>query len=219
MWELDYKESWAPKNWCSWTVVLEKTLESPLDFKEIQPVHTKGDQPWIFIGRTDPEAETPNLWPPYVKNWLIWKDPDAGEDWRQEEKGTAEDEMVGWHPRLNGHEFEQAPGDGERQGSLACCSPWGCKEADTTEQLNNSNNYGLFSHEWNCRMSSRGQHCPPLRTTYLVTLNIFKKDFPSGPVVKNLPANAGDKGSIPDPGGSHAPRLSLCSRAHMPQPL
>ena len=105
MWELDYKESWAPKNWCFWTVVLEKTLESPLDCKEIQPVHPKGDQSWVFIGRTDVEAETPILWPPDVKNWLIGKDPDAGKDWRQEEKGMTEDEMVGWHHRLNGHEF------------------------------------------------------------------------------------------------------------------
>ena len=104
MWELDYKESWAPKNWCFWTVVLEKTLESPLDCKEIQPVHPKGDQCWVFIGRT--EAETPILWPPDAKSWLIWKDPDAGKDWRQEEMGTTEDEMVGWHHRLNGHEFE-----------------------------------------------------------------------------------------------------------------
>ena len=105
-WELDYKESWAQKNWCFWTVVLEKTLESPLDCKEIQPDHLKGNQSWTFIGRTDVEAETPILWPPDVKNWLIWKDPDAGKDWRQEEKGTTEDEMVGWHHQLNGHEFE-----------------------------------------------------------------------------------------------------------------
>ena len=105
MWELDYKESWAP-NWSFWTVVLEKTLESPLDCKEIQPVHPKGNQSWIFIGRTD--AEAPKLWPPDAKNWLIGKDPDAGEDWRQEEKGMTEYEMVGWHHRLNGHEFEQA---------------------------------------------------------------------------------------------------------------
>ena len=103
--ELDYKENWAPKNWCFWTVVLEKTLESPLDCKEIQPVHSKGNKSWIFIGRTDVEAETPILWPPDVKSWLIWKDPDAGKDWRQEEKGTTEDEMVGWHHRFNGHEF------------------------------------------------------------------------------------------------------------------
>ena len=108
MWELDYKESWALKNWHFWTVVLEKTLESPLDFKEIQPVHPKGDQSWIFIGRTDAEAETPILWSPDAKNWLIWKDPDAGKDWRWKEKGTTEDEMVGWHHRLNElneHEF------------------------------------------------------------------------------------------------------------------
>ena len=105
MWELDYKESWAPKNWCYWTVVLEKTLESPLDCKEIQPVHPKGNQSWIFIGRTDAEAEIPILWPPDVKNWLIGKDPDAGKDRGQEEKGMTEDEMVGWHHRLNGQEF------------------------------------------------------------------------------------------------------------------
>ena len=104
--ELEYKESWEPKNWCFWTVVLEKTLESPLVCKEIQPVHPKGNESWIFNERTDVEAETPILWPPDVKNWLIWKDPDAGKDWRQEEQGTAEDETVGWHHRLNGHEFE-----------------------------------------------------------------------------------------------------------------
>ena len=100
------KESWAPKNWCLWTMVLEKTLESPLDCKEIQPVHPKGNKSWIFIGKTDAEAETPIFWPPDVKNWLIWKDPDAGKDWRQEEKGTTEDDMVGWHHQLNGHWFE-----------------------------------------------------------------------------------------------------------------
>ena len=103
MWELDYKESWAPKNWCFWTVVLEKTLKSPLDCKEIQPVHSK-DQSWVFTGRTDVEAETLILWPPVMKSWLIWKDPDAGKDWGKE-KGTTEDEMVGWHHRFNGHEF------------------------------------------------------------------------------------------------------------------
>ena len=105
MWELDYKESWAQKNWCFWTVALEMILESPLNCKEIQPVHLKGDQSWVFLGRTDVEAETPILWPPDVKKWLIWKDPDAGKDWRQEEKGTTEDEMVGWHHQLNGREF------------------------------------------------------------------------------------------------------------------
>ena len=108
LWELDCEESWAPRNWCFWTVVLEKTLESPLECKEIQPVHPKGNSSWIVIGTTDVEAETPILWPPDAKNWLIWKDPDAGKDWRQEEKGTetTEDEMVGWHHGLNGHEFE-----------------------------------------------------------------------------------------------------------------
>ena len=136
MWELDYKESWLEKNWCFWTVVLEKTLESSLEFMEVQPVHPKGNQPWIFIGRTDAEAQTPILWPPDEKSWLIWKDPDAGKELRQEEKGTTEDETVGWHHRLNGHEFEQAPGVGDGQGSLACCRPWGRKESDTTEWLN-----------------------------------------------------------------------------------
>ena len=135
MWELDYKETWAPKNWCFWTVVLEKTLESLLNCKEIQPVHPKGNRSWLFTGRTDAEAETPILWPPDAKNWLNGKDPDAGKDWRQEEKGTIEDEMVGWHHWLDGHEFEQALGVGDGQGGLACCSPWGHKESDTTEWL------------------------------------------------------------------------------------
>ena len=136
MWELNYKESWVPKNWCFWTVVLEKTLESPLDCKEIQPVHSKGSQSWILIGRTDAEAETPILWPPFGKNWLIGKDCDAGKDWKQEEKGTTEEEMVGWHHQLDGHEFEQALGVVDGQGSLAYCSPWGCEELDMTEWLN-----------------------------------------------------------------------------------
>ena len=105
IWELDYEEGWAPKNWCFWSVVLEKTLESPLDCKEIQPVHPKGDQSWVFIGRTDVEAETPIFWPLDAKSWLIWKDPDAGRDWGQEEKGTTEDEMSGLHHQLYGHEF------------------------------------------------------------------------------------------------------------------
>ena len=124
LWQLDCKENWAPKNWCFRTVVLEKTLESPLDCKESQPVHPKGDQSWIFIGKTDAEVETPILWPPDVKNWLTGKDLDAGKDWRQEEKGTTEDEMIGWHHKLDGRELEQALGDGEGQGSLACCGPW-----------------------------------------------------------------------------------------------
>ena len=121
MWELDHKESWAPKNWCFWIVVLEK-LKSPLDCKEIKPVHPKGDQSWIFTGRTDAEAEAPILWPPDVKNWLVEKDPDAQKGWSQEEKGTTEDEMVGWHHQLNGHVFERAPGVGDGKGSLACYS-------------------------------------------------------------------------------------------------
>ena len=146
MWELDHKEGWMPKNWCFWTVALEKTLkslqeswslqetqESPLDGKEIQPVHPKWSLFWMFLGRTDVEAKAPILWPPDVKSWIIWKDPDAGKDWRQE-KGMTEDEMLGWHHQLNGHEFEQVLVDGEKQGSLPCCSPWGCTE-DEQEQL------------------------------------------------------------------------------------
>ena len=136
MWELDNKESWAPKNWCFWAVVLEKTLESSLDCKEIQPVHPKRNQPSIFIGRTVAEVEAPILWPPDVKNWLTGKDPDSGKDWRQEEKVTIEDEMVGWHHQLDGHEFEQALEVDDGQGRLACCTPWGPKEWDTTEGLN-----------------------------------------------------------------------------------
>ena len=135
MWELDCEESWAPKNWCFWTVVLEKTPESPLDCKEIQPVHSKGDQPWDFFGRTDAKAETPIFWPPRVKSWLIGKDSDAGRDWGQE-KGTTEDEMAGWHHWLDGREFEWTPGVGDGQGGLVCCDSWCCKEWDTTEQLN-----------------------------------------------------------------------------------
>ena len=138
MWQLDYKESWALKNWCFWTVLLEKSLGSLLDCKEIQPVNPKGNQSWIFSGRTDAEAEAPILWPPDVKSWLIWEDPDAGKDWRQEEKGMTEDEMVGWHHWLNGRDFEQTSGAGNGQGSLACCSPRGHKDLDTTERLKNS---------------------------------------------------------------------------------
>ena len=134
MWESDYKESWTLKNWCFWTVVLEKILETPLDCKEIKPINLKGNQSWIFTGRTDAEAETPVLWPSDVKNWLFRKDPDAGKDWRQEEKG-----MTGpWYQWLDGHEFKQAPGVGDGQRSLACCSPWGHKKSDKTERLNNN---------------------------------------------------------------------------------
>ena len=134
-WELDCEESWAPKNWCVWIVVLEKTLESPLDCK-IQPVHSKGDQAWVFFGRNDAKAEAPILWPPYVKSWLIGKDSDAGRDWEQEEKGTTEDDMAGWHHRLDGCEFRWTPGVGYGQGGLACCDSWCRKESDMTERMN-----------------------------------------------------------------------------------
>ena len=140
MYKLNHKEGWTLRNWCFWTVVLEKNHESSLDCKEIQPVHSEGDQPWIFIGRTDGEAEAPILWPPDVKSQLIGKDPDAGKDWRQEEKGMTGNGLVGnWDGWLNGHEFEQALGDGEGQRSLVCCSPWGCKESAMTKRLNNIN--------------------------------------------------------------------------------
>ena len=125
--------------------MLKKTLESPLDCKEIKSVHPKGNQSWLFIGSADVEAKTPILWPPDLKNWLIWKDPDAGQDWRQEEKGMTEDETVGWHHQFDGYEFQQALGLGDGQGGLACCSPWGCKESDTTEQLNWKNYWSLGS--------------------------------------------------------------------------
>ena len=134
MWELDYKEGWA-QNWCFWTVVLEKTLESPLDGKEIQPVHFKGDQPWVFFRRSDAKAETLVLWPPHAKSWLIRKDSDAGRDWGQEKKGTTEDEMAGCHHRLDGRESEWTPGVGDGQGGLACCDSWDRKESDMTELL------------------------------------------------------------------------------------
>ena len=135
MWEFDCEESWAPTNWCFWTVVLEKTLESPLDCKEIQSVHSKGDQSRVFIGRTDAKAETPVLWPPDVKSWLIGEDSDAGRDWGQEEKRTTEDEMAGRHHQLDGHESGWTPGVGDGQGGLACCDSWGHKESNTTERL------------------------------------------------------------------------------------
>ena len=141
VWELGHKEGWTLENCCFWTMVLEKTLESHLDCKEIKPVNPKEIQPWIFIGRTDAEAEAPIFWPPVVKNWFFGKNPDAGKDWRREEKGITEDEMVGWHHWLKGHEFEQALGNGEGQGNLACCSLWGLKKLDTSEVLNNNRWY------------------------------------------------------------------------------
>ena len=141
MWELDWEESWAPKNWCFWTVVLEKTLGSLLDFKEIQPVHPKGDQSWVFIGRTDAEAETPVLWPPHAKSevakvmLILGGTSDAGRDWGQEEEETTEDEMAGWHHQFDAHEFGWTPGVGDGQGVLACCNSWSHKKSETTEQL------------------------------------------------------------------------------------
>ena len=136
MWELDCEESWAPKNWCFWTVVLEKTLESPLDCKKIQPVHSKGNQSCVFFGRNDAKAETLVLWPPHTKSWVIGKDSVAGRDWGQEEKGTTEDEVAGWHYWLDGHESDWTLGVGDGLGGLACCNSWGGKESDMTEQLN-----------------------------------------------------------------------------------
>ena len=135
MWELDCEEGWAPKNWCFWTVVLEKTLESPLDFKEIQPVHSEGDQPWDSFGRNDAKAEAPVLWPPHVK-LTRWKRLWCWEDWGQEEKGMTEDEMAGWHHWVDAHEFGWTPGVGDGQGGLVCCDSWGRQESDMTEQLN-----------------------------------------------------------------------------------
>ena len=136
MWELDCEEGWAPKNWCFWTVVLEKTLESPLDCKEIQSVHSEGDQPWDFLGRNDAKAETPVLWSPHSKSWLFGKESDAGRDWGQEEKEMTEDEMARWHHWLDGRESEWTPGVGVGRGGLVCCDSWGRKELDTTELLN-----------------------------------------------------------------------------------
>ena len=149
----------SPKNWCFWTVVLEKTLESPLDCKKIQSVHSKGDQPWVFFGRTDANAETPILWTPHAKSWLIGKDPDARRDWGQEEKGTTEDEMAGWHHWLDGREFEWTLGDGDGQGGLVCYSSWGRKDSDTTEQLN-----------WT---DTKGNKCLPRTFLYLMLCGIF----------------------------------------------
>ena len=153
MWELDHKEGWVPKNWCFLTVVLEKALESPLDSKEIKPVSPKGNQYWIFIGRTDAEAELLMLWLPHAKTWLIGKDPDAGRDWGQEEKGTTEDEMAGWHHRLDAHESACTPGVGDGQGGLACCDSWGCKESDTTERLNWTEPNCIL--KWSSRLKKR----------------------------------------------------------------
>ena len=157
MWEVDHKESWALKNWCFWTVVLGKTLESPLDCKKIQPVNPQGNQSWIFTGKTDAEAKAPILWPPEVKNWLSGKDLHTGKDWRQEEKGVTEDEMAGWHPWFDGH---QAPGVGDGQEGLACCSPWGHKESDTIEWLK-----WIGTHFWLPRWL-KGKECACLSSDF-----------------------------------------------------
>ena len=152
MWELDCEEGWMLKNWLFLTVVLEKTLESPLDCKEIQPVHSEGDQPWDFIGGNDAKAETPVLWPPHVKSWLIGKDSDAGRDWGQEEKGTTEDEMAGWPHWLHGHESEWTPGVGEGQGGLACSDSWGSQRVghDWATELNwTEPSYASQQAAWN----------------------------------------------------------------------
>ena len=177
MWELDCEEGWAPKNGCFWTVVLEKTLESPLDCKEIQPVHPKGHQPWDFFGRNDAKAETPVLWPPDAKSWLLGKDSDAGRDWGQEEKGRTEDEMAGWHHWLDGRESQWTLGVGDGQGGLACCDSWGRKESDTIEWLI------WFDLIWRCLSccfkktgSSRHRHLnfvPPKPQTHPHLLFLF----------------------------------------------
>ena len=146
MWEVDCVENWMPKNLFFGTVDLEKTLESPLDCKEFQPVHSEGRQPWDFLGRNNDKAETPVVWPPHAKGWLIVKDSDAGRDWGQEEKGTTEDEMAGWHHWLDGHESESTPGVGDWQGGLVCCDSWGHKESDMTEWLNWTE---LNEKDWN----------------------------------------------------------------------
>ena len=162
--ELDCEENWGLKNWCFWSVVSEKTLESPFDCKEIQPVHSKGDQSWVFIGRTDVKAETPVLWPPHAKSWLIGKDSDAGRDWGQEEKGMTEEEMAEWHHRLDGHEFEWTPGVGDGQGGLACCYSWGHKESDMTEWLNWSELNWMLTYKFYAFFKRRRNNKTPLHS-------------------------------------------------------
>ena len=171
------KESWVPKNRCFWTVVLEKTLENPLDCKEIQAVHRKGNQSWIFIGRTDAEVETPVLWPPDVKNWLTGKDPDAGKDWRWEEERTTEDEMVGWHHWLSRHEFEQALWMGDGQRGLACCGSWGHKESDTTERLNWTESVSWWRAKWHAFSALYNNQHQAL--AWLLTVFLFNYKHPS----------------------------------------
>ena len=191
MWELDYKESWALKNQCFWTVLLEKTLESPLDWKEVHPVHPKGNKSWISIGRTDAEAETPILWPLDVKNWLIEKDPDAGKDWRQEGKRMPEDKMVGWHHQLDGHGFKQAPEVGDGQKSLLCCRPWGRKDSVVTEWLNWTEYLGLkyasSCSDWNMLSSFSKYVCWTERQWLLSSvLGITKEKYPKTIITENI---------------------------------
>ena len=187
MWDLDYKENWMEKNRCFWTVLVEKTLESPLDCKEIQPVHPGGDQSWVFTGRTDVEAETLILWPPGAKRWLIWKDLDAGKDWGQEEKGMTEDEMVGCHHRLNGHGFGWTPGAGDAQGVLVFCGSWGRKESEMTERLNwtelgrwwNSSWAISNPKRWCCE--SAALHMPANLENSALAMGLGKVTFHSNP--------------------------------------
>ena len=164
---------WLPKNWCFWTVVLEKTLASPLDCKEIQPVHSEGDQPWDFFGRNDADAETPVLWPPHAKSWLIGKDSDAGRDWGQEEKGTTEDEMAGWRHWLDGRESQWTPGVGDGQGGLVCCDSWGRKESDMTERLIWSD-VTIYNYENSSSYASNGFISLYINDT---SVNLEGKDF------------------------------------------
>ena len=181
--ELDYKESWTTKNWCFWIVVLEKTLESPLDCKAIKSVSPKGNQSWIFIGRTDVEAETPKLWPPDTKSWLTGKDTDAGKDWRREEKGMTEDKMVGWHHWFDGHKFEQALGVCDGQGVLVGYSSWGCKESDTAEQLLWSELTTLHPKTLDifllrtCSVFSKKTHNPSHKTHILKRLGSYRQSL------------------------------------------
>ena len=172
MWELNHKESWASKESMRLNCGIRETFESPLDHRETKPVKPKGNQSWIFTGRTDAEAEPPILWPPDAKNWLIGKDVDAGKNWGQEEKGTTEDEMAGWHHWLDGHEFEQGPGVGNGQGSLACCSSRGRKELDTTEWLNWMFCYfNLYQHFYTAFLVAQTvKHLPAMRETWVRSL-------------------------------------------------
>ena len=197
MWELDCEESWVPKNWCFWTVVLDKTLEIPLDCKEIQPVHSEGDQPWDFFGRNAAKAETPVFWPPHAKSWLTEKDSDAGRDWGQEEKGTTEDEMAGWRHWLDGHVSEWILGVGDGQGGLACFDSWGHKELDMTERLNWTElNWALVSEE-PVRLQSMGSLKVPhnwATSLSLFTFMHWRRKWQPTPVF--LPGESQGRGNL-----------------------